>query len=247
MLTDDNFIISSPLSPSSPLELEERKDDSRIMTDQRYFINLDEWGPAGWKFLHAVSLMYPLNPTAQDRDKYKKFYQLVGSVLPCHTCQEHYRSNLSKQPLSNAVLASPRALSEWLNMMHNQVRRAQGKSELDFLSMVAEYMPLDLAAERLNLTNDEKQRLRILDREINRDYLDEAMRPSFSHVTPAPSPQDAMSKELRLARTGNIVLGVLLFAVLLVLCFLPLICSKVHPCSRSPSASSDSINFNSFN
>ena len=41
------------------------------------------WGPHGWKFMHYISLGYPINPTSKDKINYKNFYYSLQDILPC--------------------------------------------------------------------------------------------------------------------------------------------------------------------
>ena len=49
------------------------------------------WGPSLWHYLHTMSFNYPVNPTAADKNNYKKFILGLRNVLPCGHCG-HQRS-----------------------------------------------------------------------------------------------------------------------------------------------------------
>ena len=51
------------------------------------------WGPGAWLFLHSVTLNYPNSPTQIDKKIYSDFFNLVGKVLPCSACKNHYDTN----------------------------------------------------------------------------------------------------------------------------------------------------------
>ncbi len=82
------------------------------------------WGPGAWKFLHSVTLQYPLKPTYTDKKNYADFFTMLQYVLPCPTCQEHYKKNLKMYPIQTQ---SRDKLVEWLVHIHNQVNLSNGK------------------------------------------------------------------------------------------------------------------------
>lgn len=82
------------------------------------------WGPAGWTFLHSVTFKYPENPSDLEKQKYYNFFNSLKNVLPCPTCQEHYRDNFEKIPIR---LENREELIEWLIDLHNEVNRMNGK------------------------------------------------------------------------------------------------------------------------
>jgi hypothetical protein len=40
------------------------------------------WGPSAWKFLHSITMSYPSEPTDKEKKVYKKFFEILGLVLP---------------------------------------------------------------------------------------------------------------------------------------------------------------------
>ena len=86
----------------------------------------DTWGPHGWKFIHFIALGYPNNPTEQDKVKYKNFFYLLGDVIPCIICANHYKKNLEKINI-DSYLSSKNSLIEWTILMHNEVNKSNGK------------------------------------------------------------------------------------------------------------------------
>jgi len=39
----------------------------------KHSIKPNIWGPHGWKFMHYVSLGYPVNPTESEKQNYKNY------------------------------------------------------------------------------------------------------------------------------------------------------------------------------
>jgi hypothetical protein len=86
------------------------------------------WGPHGWKFIHFVTLAYPIdNPDEETKKNYRHFFTLLQYVLPCKICANHYAENLEKLPLSDDVLSSRNALVRWAIDMHNIVNESKNK------------------------------------------------------------------------------------------------------------------------
>ena len=90
-------------------------------------IGPDKWGVHGWKFIHHVALGYPNTPTDNDINNYKSFFYILGNILPCHICSDHYNQNLLIYPLTNDVLANKTNLINWTIDMHNEVNKKHGK------------------------------------------------------------------------------------------------------------------------
>ncbi len=41
------------------------------------------WGPSLWHYLHTLSFNYPVNPTPENKSKYKEFILNLQYTLPC--------------------------------------------------------------------------------------------------------------------------------------------------------------------
>lgn len=87
------------------------------------------WGPHAWNFLHSVALAYPEKPSMADRNAYYRFFQDLGSVLPCHYCKLHYSEHFVASELT-AALESRQLLFEWTVHLHNKVNKALRKPTL---------------------------------------------------------------------------------------------------------------------
>jgi len=89
-------------------------------------IGPDKWGVHGWKFIHHIALGYPNNPTENDKNDYKNFFTLLGNVLPCSICSDHYNEHLLIYPLTDIVLSNKINLINWTIDMHNEVNKKNG-------------------------------------------------------------------------------------------------------------------------
>ena len=92
----------------------------------------DVWGPHGWKFLHFVALGYPNNPSDIDKQNYKNFFTLVGDILPCSLCSNHYKENLIKYPINDKVLEDKINLLNWTIDIHNEVNLTNNKEQITY-------------------------------------------------------------------------------------------------------------------
>ena len=88
-----------------------------------------QWGPSAWLFLHSITFQYPENPTEQDKNNYKLFFDSLKNVLPCPKCREHYMKNIQISPIN---LESRGSLIQWLIELHNSVNRGNSKKEYSY-------------------------------------------------------------------------------------------------------------------
>jgi hypothetical protein len=86
------------------------------------------WGPPMWISLHTISFSYPINPTDDDKKKYRKFFILVGDMLPCILCKNSYRQFISsgETKLDCNVMKNKDTLTKWLYHLHNKVNLKLG-------------------------------------------------------------------------------------------------------------------------
>jgi hypothetical protein len=103
------------------------------LSNTNQVITPDIWGPVIWEFLHQVTLGYPINPSYEQKTKYKAFFLSLKDTLPCSICAEHYKQNLGTMPLDNQVLESKSYLVKWLIDFHNIVNEMKEKPKITFL------------------------------------------------------------------------------------------------------------------
>ena len=96
------------------------------------------WGPFFWHTIHIVALGYPKKPTYTDKKCAKEFYESLAYLLPCSICREHYRTHLTKQPITT-FLDSREDLLRWTILIHNQVNTMLGKQEWSKEEVIAYY------------------------------------------------------------------------------------------------------------
>ena len=106
------------------------------MSRQNY--NPRVWGKSAWTFLHVVALAYPEEPTPLDKDRYKKFFLSLDTVLPCDTCADNFKEHIIKYPIDN-YLDSPSSLFEWIISINNEVNKKTNRKLLNVLQMKESY------------------------------------------------------------------------------------------------------------
>lgn len=84
------------------------------------------WGKHFWYTIHYVSLGFPKNASEQDKKNYKLFYEIIGDVLPCEECSEHYKKLIKEIPIDN-FLNNKNDLFEWTVVIHNEVNKKLNK------------------------------------------------------------------------------------------------------------------------
>lgn len=89
------------------------------------------WGSAGWTFNHSITFGYPLNPSEQDKIKYKNYFVSLGDVLPCRYCRESYQKFISSgdTALTDEALTNRETLTRWFWRVHEAVN---SKLEVDY-------------------------------------------------------------------------------------------------------------------
>ena len=85
------------------------------------------WGPGMWHYLHTMSFNYPVNPTDEDKQKYREFVLQLQYVLPCGKCRKNLRKNFKKLPLEPKYMESRETFSKYLYDLHEVVNKMLGK------------------------------------------------------------------------------------------------------------------------
>ena len=85
------------------------------------------WGPSMWHYLHTMSFNYPVSPTKEDKENYKKFILNLRNVLPCKYCRQNLRSNLKAHPLKPCHMKNRETFSRFVYKLHETVNKMLGK------------------------------------------------------------------------------------------------------------------------
>jgi hypothetical protein len=103
--------------------------------------NTNIWGPSAWNFLHTITFNYPNNPTYNDKENYKNFFNNLGFILPCEICKYNYNIHLKTYPISN-YLNTKEDLVKWLIIIHNEVNKLHNKPIKSYNEVIKYYINL---------------------------------------------------------------------------------------------------------
>lgn len=107
-------------------------------------MNTKIWGPSAWVTVHGNAFGYPLEPTAIQKEHYKKFYTELQFTLPCSYCRQSYGEFLKILPLDN-YLDTRFQLAYWTYLIHDMVNQKLSKQSgkklksPSFMSVVNKY------------------------------------------------------------------------------------------------------------
>lgn len=90
-------------------------------------MNQNIWGKCGWVLIHSIAVNYPNNPSPSEKENTIKFFTLLGDMLPCRYCRQHYHENLKSIPIN---ANSKMDLIWWTIDLHNKVNIITGKKVL---------------------------------------------------------------------------------------------------------------------
>ncbi|KAL4487526.1 hypothetical protein ABPG72_007046 [Tetrahymena utriculariae] len=114
---------------NSSVELE--KSEDKVAQDDPYKYcpnNKQSLGFFTWNFLHTMAIYYPKNPTEEEKQKIKNFFDSFATFYPCKPCALHFQKDILKTP---PAVESNESLSIWLCERHNLVNKWLGKQQFD--------------------------------------------------------------------------------------------------------------------
>ena len=85
------------------------------------------WGPSTWHLLHTMSFNYPVNPTCDEKQKYRDFILSLQYVLPCGKCRKNLKNNFKKLPLKMCHMENRAKFSLYVYRLHELVNKMLGK------------------------------------------------------------------------------------------------------------------------
>ena len=107
--------------------------------DIRTDLNPEIWGPFGWFFSDSICLSYPTNPTINEKQQFKNYFNALSYILPCTKCRTHFNQYITKHPLNDSILESKDKLIKWFLGVHNNVNRINNKSEISLEEFYSYY------------------------------------------------------------------------------------------------------------
>lgn len=85
------------------------------------------WGRDMWRSIHYVALGYPVrDPAPEVRQSYLAFFGVLGSVLPCAKCSQHYNEHIASYPVDPSLVGRAE-LFRWTIDLHNAVNISLGR------------------------------------------------------------------------------------------------------------------------
>jgi hypothetical protein len=115
------------------------------------------WGPPKWLLYHLTALVYPNNPTLEDKLTHATRFIYDWKTLPCNLCVQNVPKNLESLGIGDGTkLPTPQELADtpyfdttetqfyFLFQLHNQVNKMLGKpvlplSEYDAIKQKYQY------------------------------------------------------------------------------------------------------------
>ena len=89
------------------------------------------WGSSFWNMINAIALSYPEEPDIQDQNNVTAFLSCLQNVLPCEKCRLHFKENLVKFPLTEALTSRDNFI-KWVINVHNAVNKSNGLPVLSY-------------------------------------------------------------------------------------------------------------------
>lgn len=169
-------------------------------------IDIKSWGPSTWNLLNSVALTYPVQPTPEDKAKYKKFLDSVADVLPCKLCAKHFKEHMETYPLTDEVLSGPVEMARYINKLHNEVNQTKNKPDYSFYKMLTDYAPRNFYDSKI--TDDKEM-----------EKLDAAYEDKISAIQDTDNKDNKDNNTTRDLLIAAIVLFALVLIVLLFLAF----------------------------
>lgn len=115
-------------------------------------MNVNSWGPGLWIGLHCMALNYPINPTLEDKTKYKNFFELLSDMLPCKYCRQSYKIYLKYLPIDE-YLDSRHGMCYWIYTLHNLVNEKVCKPNVTFDHAMKKYEKMRAKCGKINMVN----------------------------------------------------------------------------------------------
>ena len=143
-------------------------------------MQVNEWGPHGWKFLHTVAHNY--TPTDNNKVVYKRFFSDLGAVLPCPYCCSSFTLYAKAVPIDD-YLESREGLVYWLYVIHNLVNQKTCKPLVPFRDIVIEYEKIRAKCGKITAENQvEIKTCQIKQKEnIDQQFIDSFVKNAFDN------------------------------------------------------------------
>jgi len=97
------------------------------------------WGKHFWFMMYSIALVYPHNPTREDKKNTKHFYSSLGPILPCEKCRRNFNDHIKHYPITDTVFANRSNLVTWVININNEVNKSTGGKIVTYNDIIKEY------------------------------------------------------------------------------------------------------------
>lgn len=130
--------------PRKPNKTVNKRGKKRVFTKKNYNSGdgmlTTVWGPSMWHYIHTMSFNYPIEPTKENKIKYREFILNLPHTLPCKYCRINLKKNLKVHPLKPCHLKNRDAFSRWVYELHETVNKMlKKKSGLTYCDVRERY------------------------------------------------------------------------------------------------------------
>lgn len=102
-------------------------------------MNTNAWGPPLWEFLHTITLNAPLKVPAEQQLVLQRFFDSIGTVLPCRYCRNSYKLFTEMFPIT-CFIRTRLGLAYWLYRIHDLVNVKLAKpASPPFVEVIEKY------------------------------------------------------------------------------------------------------------
>jgi hypothetical protein len=102
-------------------------------------INPRLWGKSSWIFLFYIVESYPDNPTNNNKNIIKNFFESLRYILPCEICRNNYKKDIKNIKLSNFYLKNKNNLRTWLYKIHDLTEKRINGKGMDKSNYIKKY------------------------------------------------------------------------------------------------------------
>lgn len=98
----------------------------------------NKWGKHAWEFSHYVSFNYPIEPTQNDKEYCRTYFENLKNILPCSICRNSFVFFYDNFPIDE-YLNDRHGVVYWLYTIHNMVNYKLNNKSTPFKSIILKY------------------------------------------------------------------------------------------------------------
>ncbi len=122
-------------------------------------MQVNKWGPALWIPLHAMTFNYPENPRKSDKERYKTYFESLGTMLPCKYCRQSFQAYSRYLPI-DPFLDSREGVTYWLYTIHNLVNEKLFKPSCSFRDVVIKYEQMRAKCGKMSVDSEKNKEIK---------------------------------------------------------------------------------------